>query len=121
MKAEETSQERQVNHRQIKFVLCHHDPERSFYLFNKQFPLCARCTGIFVGYFTLPIFHLEIIHPSIILILLLMTPLIIDSTTQALGYRESNNVLRFITGFLAGAAQAALIVLIGKFLVNLII
>jgi uncharacterized membrane protein len=31
-----------------------------------------------------------------------MVPLSIDSFSQALKYRESNNALRFITGFLFG-------------------
>lgn len=120
MKTEETSQEGQLNRRKIEFVLCHHDPDRSFHLLGRQFPLCARCTGILVGYLTFPIFHFNIIHPSLLLIILLMIPLIIDSSTQTMGYRESNNMLRFFTGFLAGSAQVALIVLIGKVAVGYI-
>lgn len=48
-----------------------------------------------------------------------MTPMLIDSITQAMGYRESNNVLRFITGILAGAAQVALIVLVARYMLIL--
>ncbi len=121
MSSKETYPKRNINKREIKFVLCHQMPERSFHFKGKQFPLCARCTGIFAGYFTMPIFHYGIIQPSLLIITLLMIPLIIDSSTQAMGYRESNNVLRFITGFLSGAAQVALIVLIGKYVVSLIL
>ena len=106
--------------KKIKFVLCHHMAERSFHYKDKQFPLCARCTGILIGYFTIPIFHFGIIYPSILVIFLLMVPMIIDSLTQAFGYRESSNVLRFVTGFLGGAAQVALIVLLGKTIVGLL-
>lgn len=28
---------------------CHQMPERSFSYKGKQFPVCARCTGIFIG------------------------------------------------------------------------
>lgn len=62
----------------------------------------------------LPVFHFEIIRPTILLILFFMIPLAADGTTQALGGRESNNTLRFVTGLLFGMAQAACIVVVGK-------
>jgi uncharacterized membrane protein len=33
----------------IGSVLCHQRPERSFHLWSVQLPVCARCTGIYVG------------------------------------------------------------------------
>ena len=102
----------------LKFAICHQMPERSFKYKGKQFPLCARCTGIFIGYFTFPIFQLQIIEPSLILIIILSIPMIVDSISQSMNFRESNNVLRVITGFLFGAAQIAFIVLIGTIFLN---
>jgi uncharacterized membrane protein len=33
----------------IGSLVCHQLPERSFYLWSAQLPVCARCTGIYVG------------------------------------------------------------------------
>jgi uncharacterized membrane protein len=33
----------------IGSFLCHQRPERSFHLWSAQLPVCARCTGIYVG------------------------------------------------------------------------
>jgi uncharacterized membrane protein len=30
-------------------VICHQQPERSFFLDGDQFPVCARCTGLYVS------------------------------------------------------------------------
>lgn len=30
-------------------VICHQRPERSFHFWGAQFPVCARCAGIYVG------------------------------------------------------------------------
>ena len=109
-----------MKRKEIKFTLCHQMPERSFHYRGKQFPICARCTGILVGYFTLPIFHFNIIQPTVLVIFVFMFPLLLDSITQSMGYRESNNVLRFVTGFLGGAAQVAFIVLFARFLASLL-
>jgi uncharacterized membrane protein len=30
-------------------VVCHQRPERSFFLFGRQLPVCARCIGLYAG------------------------------------------------------------------------
>lgn len=84
--------------------LCHQRPDRSFFIRGHQFPVCARCTGFLVGTvvyclysFLVPVYYTyELLAISI----LIQLPYIIDGLTQYLGLRESNNILRFITGFI---------------------
>ena len=93
---------------------CHQKPERSFFLYGYQFPLCARCTGVLIGYvcsFFLLVFGFSI--PSIVCILLLL-PLVLDGMIQLFFYIMSNNTRRFITGTLFGIGFVQLIINIGK-------
>ena len=30
-------------------VICHQLPDRSFFLYGRQLPVCARCTGLYLG------------------------------------------------------------------------
>lgn len=84
--------------------LCHQRPDRSFFFRGHQFPLCARCTGFVVGTvafciysYLVPIYYT---YELLIISLLIQLPYIIDGTTQYFHLRESNNTLRFITGFI---------------------
>ena len=78
---------------------CHQLPERSFFIRNRQFKICIRCTGIALGIISLPLTLLTInVPPSIYIIPTLA--MLADGGTQALGLRKSNHRLRFITGML---------------------
>ncbi|MCC9071885.1 DUF2085 domain-containing protein [Flavobacterium sp. F-65] len=91
----------------IEFVSCHRLPNRSFFYKGRQFPICARCTGIYVGYFIfIPL--LWFMKINIYWALLSILPTIIDGLTQAYYNRESNNFLRFSTGILAGYGVAGI-------------
>lgn len=105
----------------MEFVFCHRKPERSFFYKGKQFPVCARCTGFYLGYFALPIFTFSIWMPSFLWIFLLMLPALVDGLTQAYMNRESNNWLRLATGIPAGAACMALAALLGQWIGHLIL
>ena len=82
--------------------ICHQLPERSFYLFNHQLPVCARCTGIYFGAF-LGSFFARRESPSPWYLVIALIPMALDGGTQLL-FRESNNVLRLATGLIAGFA-----------------
>lgn len=86
----------------MKLVTCHRLPERSFFFKGKQFPLCARCTGIYIGFLILPLFIFNLIYINFWYTLLLTLPTLIDGMIQAKTKYNSNNPLRLITGILAG-------------------
>lgn len=87
--------------------LCHQLPERSLQLFGAHLPLDARMTGIFIGALIglFSPFFLRYPKPvwSWIVAFLLLWPMAIDGVSQTiLLMRESNNILRLVTGILAG-------------------
>ena len=81
---------------------CHQRPERSFFVCGYQFPICARCTGVLIGYLCSLLLLLVgcLIHPLICL--LLLAPLIVDGGIQLLFNILSNNTRRVITGIVFG-------------------
>lgn len=97
-----------------KFI-CHKRPERTFKYKNHYFPVCARCTGFYLGILFSFIILLLFIHSikEINLVfygLILLVPMIIDGITQFLKFRISNNPLRFITGLIGGFGIGILII-----------
>ena len=81
---------------------CHRLPERSFSIDGRQFHVCARCTGLVVGFgcswILVPVRHLV---PWVAAAFLLV--LSADGLTQLIGWRSSNNALRLLTGLGVGA------------------
>lgn len=74
-------------------IRCHQLPERSFFFHNRQVPLCARCFGITVGFFAVPLYARDVRIAA-----LLIAAMIVDGGTQALGLRMSKNWIRFVSG-----------------------
>lgn len=83
---------------------CHRLSERSFFFKGKQFPICARCTGILLGYLIGIIYLIIVGKSNFAIIVLLITPLLIDGVGQLKGKWISNNFRRLITGIFAGIA-----------------
>ncbi|WP_296848276.1 DUF2085 domain-containing protein [uncultured Methanobrevibacter sp.] len=94
-------------------LICHRKPERSFFIKGHQFPVCARCTGFYISliiYFTYAYYFF--IDYNLFLIIfgcILLIPAVIDGLTQFFEYRESNNVLRLITGLMGGLGLGILV------------
>ncbi len=82
--------------------ICHQLPERSFFIFGHQLPVCARCTGIYFGALAGSFFAREK-SPSPLFLVAALIPMALDGGTQ-LFLRESTNVLRLVTGVIAGFA-----------------
>jgi len=82
---------------------CHQHSSRSFFLNDNQLPFCARCTAIFLGLVigTLIIVFLEI-ELNVVWIVLGLVPIGLDGGLQLVTNYESSNLIRSITGMLAG-------------------
>jgi uncharacterized membrane protein len=91
-------------------LFCHRKPERSFTFFGHTSLVCSRCTGISLGVFTfatMMLFHYPIPFLAQIVFIL---PMLIDGFSQLLAFRQSNNILRFVTGFLFSIGFLSLLV-----------
>ncbi len=80
---------------------CHQRADRSFFLRGRQFPVCARCTGVLLGYLpAVPSFFL--LGASWRAAAAGMAVMLADWLLQRLGVAESTNPRRLLTGVLGG-------------------
>lgn len=90
---------------------CHQDPARSFFMFGQQLPVCARDTtiylGMLIGGLALPFVQDTNSRriPPLWIFVLAMVPIGLDGMTQLLGWRESTNLIRALTGGIMGLAM----------------
>jgi uncharacterized membrane protein len=96
--------------------LCHQDPGRSFFISGKKMPVCARCTGFYLGVLSGVMIPLAYQPLSIIpnvhlfaLAVIMMIPMAIDGTAQLIKIHQSNNWLRLTTGFICGVGLGLVI------------
>lgn len=84
-----------------EYTGCHQLPERSFYIQSYQFPVCARCTGVLIGYIlSIPCFFiLGFIYQLTFIGILIM---FLDWSIQYLKILQSTNFRRLLTGILGG-------------------
>jgi uncharacterized membrane protein len=108
----------------IGYALCHQMPDRSFFAHEHQYPLCARCTGMYLGFVTGAIFLVlrrrtkaARLPPEPIVALLVGFIIImgIDGVNSTISIipgapqlYHTTNVIRLITGTLYGLALSAL-------------
>jgi uncharacterized membrane protein len=80
--------------------ICHQIPERSFFIFGYQMPLCARCTGIFLGSILFLMLFKRSSKKNLVFFLLLILPMGLNIFFEKYLGWESYNIWRFITGLL---------------------
>lgn len=85
-------------------LICHQQPDHCLWLAGFPMAVCSRDTGLFAGGFLGSALFQFTRHPRLPwpVVLLCLAPLAIDGGTQLLGLRESHNLLRLLTGILAG-------------------
>jgi len=98
--------------------VCHQLPERSFGAGSMVIPVCARCEGIYIGFFVSAVFlflmfrrkesDLPRVYIMIILCLFIIST-VIDGGLSYLGAIKTNNTLRYLTGFLSGTGSMAIV------------
>jgi len=89
-------------------MMCHGRVERCLELFGVPMPICARCTGIYLGLLAsllafrlIPLLRERVMR---IVAIIAIIPLALDGLTQLTGLRESVNPVRIATGVIAGLA-----------------
>ena len=80
---------------------CHQRADRSFYWKGRKFPLCARCTGVLVGYI-LAVPAYTVCRKNVSVYAVCCIPLVIDGLTQLWEWQVSTNRRRFATGGFSG-------------------
>lgn len=96
---------------------CHQIPERSFFWKGYQFPICARCTGVFIGQtLAIPIYFLVKL-PAIVYVILCAV-MFLDWMVQHLKICESTNIRRLITGIMGGFGLFSVYIITIIFFIN---
>lgn len=89
-------------------LTCHQMYERSFNYNGYQFPVCARCTGIFLGNIIGVVLYIMNFKISIIASLVLILIMAFDGFLQLFKLKASTNRRRLVTGVLAGVGYISL-------------
>ena len=97
---------------------CHQKINRTIFLFSNPLPICARCTGILLGIFTLPIICLVFEHIPWYLFLISSLPIILDGFIQLKYKKPSNNFKRLITGFFFGFTLIYLLTIYNELIIR---
>jgi uncharacterized membrane protein len=89
--------------------LCHQIPSRSFFIFNYPLAVCARCLGIYFGFFAgaglFPFVRRfsNLTLPKTRTLIFFTFPVALDFIGNLFRLFRSSNGLRFSTGFIWGA------------------
>lgn len=90
----------------VSALVCHQQPSRSFTLYGFPLTLCARCTGLSVGFAICWLLAASFPVPQRRWLGLLVLPLLVDWGLGAGGWWENTLLSRALTGGFAGGAAA---------------
>lgn len=100
---------------ELGFAVCHQNPHRLLRFGDGALFVCSRDTGIYISFFTM-LLLLSLVRgrdragmpplPLLVLGAAGVLFLLWDGLTSYLGWRESDNLLRFLSGYAAGAGCA---------------
>lgn len=104
---------------------CHRKPERCLEMIrDKHWRVCTRCLFMNIGVVIYPLIFYIVKATNVSLIILavacigLQLPMLVDGISQSRKLRESNNILRAVSGFGSGLGLSlgiSLILLIGGY------
>jgi uncharacterized membrane protein len=105
----------------IGSLICHQRPERSFFFDGHQFPVCARCTGLYLsagagllGWLALKIasrWRPRVFDPrlAVRVILIAAVPTAVSLATGVIGLWDGSNMTRAMLAVPLGASAGAIV------------
>lgn len=98
---------------------CHQKKSHSFVWHGKQFPICARCTGVLLGYIVgfASYYYFTLSFKFVVLFAMI---LLFDWTLQFLKILHSTNLRRLITGLLCGLGFGNMFMAVLSYISNLL-
>jgi uncharacterized membrane protein len=100
------------------FSVCHQLPERTLLFGKILMPVCARCSGIYIGFLCTILFLFIVFRkresdlPPVYIIVtavIFILSAIVDGFFSYLGFYETNNIIRLVTGYMFGAGLSIII------------
>lgn len=102
--------------RQLFAPVCHQNPMRSFYLIGEPLAVCARCSGIYLGFWLGVVaypFRFGLQSTTVIsrvVLMLALVPMVLDVFVEWVGFFASPRWVHGLTGLIAGIVVAFVIV-----------
>ncbi|HET7617156.1 MAG TPA: DUF2085 domain-containing protein [Vicinamibacterales bacterium] len=96
-------------------VVCHQRPERSFVLFGRPMPVCARCTGLYASALAGAALALAVAMPmgagrARWVLAIAVAPTIATVMLERAGLAAPSNLVRAVAAIPAGVAAAWLVI-----------
>ncbi|MHB1253139.1 MAG: DUF2085 domain-containing protein [Candidatus Humimicrobiaceae bacterium] len=102
----------------IGFSVCHQLPERTLLFGKILMPVCSRCSGIYIGFLFTIVFLFILFRKResdlppvyvIVAAVVFILSTIFDGFFSYLGFYNTNNIIRIITGYMFGAGISIII------------